>query len=158
MVNPKLFALVVVASLCHVASAEEVDLNGLEKKRPCTPLRTCGQCAFDSECGWCESSGRCVQGTQFGPIVGNCTEWHFTYCRDEPCLIYNGVGCSACIRDPFCGWCEDTGLCVEGTAGGPLTDDCIAWHPNDCPSEFRREDLIIPPKWTNKGGDPVQLL
>ena len=58
-----------------------VNVNGIEERTPCIPLTTCGQCAMNHECGWCETSNECLLGDDQGPLVGNCTDWHLTYCK-----------------------------------------------------------------------------
>merc|ERR1712048_155579 len=91
-----------------------LDVGGIEETHPCVPLRTCGQCAYDSECGWCQNIERCLPGNHIGPMLGNCTHWSSNYCKSEPCSAYDGVGCQACLRDPFCGWCGSSQSCLEG--------------------------------------------
>merc|ERR1712226_14236 len=75
-----------------------------------------------------------VAADVLGPSIGNCTQWNFNYCKDEPCSIYDGIGCESCIEDPFCGYCGSSGRCIEGTSNGPLMDECAGdWMLQDCP-------------------------
>eukprot|EP00301_Raphidiophrys_heterophryoidea_P018835 c382_g1_i1.p1 GENE.c382_g1_i1~~c382_g1_i1.p1 ORF type:complete len:165 (-),score=20.91 c382_g1_i1:126-584(-) len=142
---------VVVLALTGLASA--LDVSGIELSHPCKPIRACGPCAYDPDCGWCDSTEECLQGGELGPRVGNCTSWFFSFCKDEPCSAYNGVGCAACTLDPFCGWCESSGLCLEGTAGTPLFQECNIWLKSSCPTEAIVKPRRRPPVWSDRDGD-----
>jgi len=70
-------------------------------------MPNCKECLFwDSDCFWCESSGKC---REWGSIIG-CTAT--TTC---PCDVYDS--CSQCITDPNCLWCGGNLTCQNVNSG-----------------------------------------
>jgi len=101
----------------------------------CSSFDTCVSCTEQPECGFCETSATCLDGTINGPTNGmNCTNWLFDSCPQVPCEEY--TNCKSCIGDEFCGWCATTGLCMEGDEAS-LFGQCPDWRqtegiPCDC--------------------------
>ena len=50
-----------------------------------------------------------------------CADYHFSHCPAKgSCDMY--VSCTACIADPFCGWCASTNKCAEGVSDGVIAN------------------------------------
>jgi hypothetical protein len=80
---------------------------------------TCEECGADDQCGWCQSSGRCMPGNDLEPCSdgssSRCLSWMKGYCSATSCLAR--IFRSDCIEDGHCGWCEASGLCVAQKDG-----------------------------------------
>lgn len=63
------------------------------------------------------------------PFEGQCVKWDFSYCPGSPCKNY--FSCSGCTADPFCGWCHDTGACMEQADVGKM-GGCAALSTDYC--------------------------
>jgi len=97
----------------------------------CAARTECGACALDG-CGWCASSGRCVEGTSDGPSDGSCggSDWMPV---QGACLgaCAARTDCASCTATLGCGWCDGAG-CTRlsgdyfGAADGSCPED--AWH------------------------------
>eukprot|EP00298_Acanthocystis_sp_HF-20_P022568 c30570_g1_i1.p1 GENE.c30570_g1_i1~~c30570_g1_i1.p1 ORF type:complete len:188 (-),score=71.52 c30570_g1_i1:3-533(-) len=149
----RVICFVIALSLFSVCSG--LALKGIEEQNKCSPLGTCSQCAVDEGCGWCGSLQVCMPGDVTGPVYGNCTQWNFNYCRDEPCRAYDGIGCGACVADPFCGWCESTSSCLEGTSISPLFASCENWQKDTC-SLALPPALLYPMRLADKNATQVE--
>ncbi|EGD72476.1 laminin B1 [Salpingoeca rosetta] len=92
----------------------------------CTVHTTCGDCATQSGCVWCEGTQSCVSSatvtTEFA--FGQC----FRYAGEaSTCPILDcqdASECDDCLAMARCGWCADPGLngtgqCLQGTLAGP---------------------------------------
>merc|ERR1712226_890733 len=139
------------AALCVVALclASAAALEGIEEDMPCTPLQTCGECAFSHSCGWCDNIQTCLNGDVEGPEDGNCTQWSYNFCSGESCGGYAAYGCAACIMDPFCGFCAEGQECMEGSKEGPLIDSCPPglWFKDSCNVPEDSLTQAPRPKW-----------
>merc|ERR1712110_647701 len=151
-----LFAVLLVV----VVDGLSLGLRGIEENNECHRLDTCGKCAGVETCGWCASIQICMPGELIGPDYGNCTQWSYNYCKDEPCSYYESIGCESCINDPFCGYCGDEGRCLEGTTRGPLMDECSGgWLIDDCPPVNVTALLHpAPPGWYEDHNDTMESL
>lgn len=136
--------------------------GGGSSSDPCAWYVLCEACTADGEndCGWCDSSRTCSQGTGDGPNVGRCTDWQWWDCGGgsssgpDPCAIHTS-GCGACTDDwdNLCGWCASTSSCMQGTAGGPDDGSCANWDwlashcssGDSCSSHEDCEDCIYDP-------------
>jgi len=97
----------------------------------CVDIKSCGSCLAKYGCGWCGLTHECMQGNIDGPCFTNCTNtWEINLCTGEPCNTMGG--CAECLRDPFCGWCEDIGVCTEGSKESPLFGSCD-YYKFTCP-------------------------
>ena len=57
--------------------------------------------------------------TRIAPVTVHPFSYTKSACAD------NGDGnCIKCLSDPSCGYCVDTGLCLEGTEAGPIFGEC----------------------------------
>eukprot|EP00300_Choanocystis_sp_HF-7_P028105 c33481_g1_i1.p1 GENE.c33481_g1_i1~~c33481_g1_i1.p1 ORF type:complete len:229 (-),score=32.94 c33481_g1_i1:21-707(-) len=118
--------------------SDEVIASRVDIDRKCFQHSSCDEClAFTNQrdqtgCGWCASSKKCLPGNRAGPhgspSVFNCTQWDFGFCTGEPCSVYKS--CMSCVQDPFCGWCSEMALCMEGTNVAPLFHFCERWQPH----------------------------
>jgi len=45
------------------------------------------------------------------------------------------TGCSMCVGDLHCGWCQTNGQCVEGYVSGPQMGNCTDWDYAFCSGE-----------------------
>merc|ERR1711998_632487 len=112
--------LVALLALCLVSVA--VAQNPEPQK--CYIFNSCSSCLVFKECGWCASTGVCMNGNNLAPLTGNCTVWDYGICSGEPCSSYSN--CYSCSRDPFCGWGADTFQCMSGNFAGPTGGACPA--------------------------------
>lgn len=55
----------------------------------CDRLHTCGDCARNTSCGWCESDNKCVIGDSFGPASQLCERYSYNSC---PSLFFYSFG------------------------------------------------------------------
>ncbi|GIQ82964.1 hypothetical protein KIPB_004199 [Kipferlia bialata] len=91
----------------------------------CTEYTTCDTCTVTSYtdiCGWCASTGECVSGDGFGPLLGFCPDWRspgdVCYTAIERCRDQSTY--ASCTSTDDCGWCGDEkdteqgGLCYFG--------------------------------------------
>uniref|UniRef100_A0A8C6T4C4 Attractin-like 1a n=1 Tax=Neogobius melanostomus TaxID=47308 RepID=A0A8C6T4C4_9GOBI len=93
---------------------------------PCSHRTSCRNCTSQSmECMWCGSTQRCVETAAYVVSFpyGQCLEWQTQDCQAETCLGLHS--CSECLERVECGWCGDpsntgTGVCMEGSARGPM--------------------------------------
>eukprot|EP00298_Acanthocystis_sp_HF-20_P001623 c12037_g1_i1.p1 GENE.c12037_g1_i1~~c12037_g1_i1.p1 ORF type:complete len:177 (+),score=84.10 c12037_g1_i1:32-532(+) len=98
----------------------------------CARHTICKKCTEDIGCGWCATSGLCLDGNVLGSTNANCTMWEFAWCSGEPCVEH--ASCDSCNSDPLCGWCSSTQTCTEGAAQGPMFGDCPSdqWFGESC--------------------------
>jgi len=85
---------------------------------------SCPSCISTDSCGFCLDTGLCLTGDVNGPggNPNNCTDWFFLECPTSPCSAFHA--CKPCVKDPLCGWCLDTLLCMPGSISGPITGTC----------------------------------
>ena len=97
-----------------------------------TACETCTQ-APSGNCGWCESTRLCHEGSSSGPSTGSCSagwDWLSNECPATPAVTpvpYPGgcsslSSCESCTTNPACGWCGRDQVCQEGTG----TSHCAA--------------------------------
>ena len=112
----------------------------------CSGFTDCYDCTTASlgNCGWCQDSFTCSQGTATGPNSGTCTSWDWVSgdCPATPaptpdaCAQYSD--CYDCTTASLgdCGWCQDTYTCSQGTGTGPNQGTCTSWDwvSSDCPA------------------------
>lgn len=115
--------------------------GGAEAGAGCAAYSLCSTCQAhsvgatgDHDCVWCaDDGGHCVAATESGEkcsrkgLVLNDYCLHKENCHSTYSTAYT------CVSDGFCGWCPGGGLsgagvCVEGTATGPLTGFCQSWE------------------------------
>eukprot|EP00029_Vermamoeba_vermiformis_P006926 TRINITY_DN2850_c0_g1_i1.p1 TRINITY_DN2850_c0_g1~~TRINITY_DN2850_c0_g1_i1.p1 ORF type:complete len:445 (-),score=-3.38 TRINITY_DN2850_c0_g1_i1:57-1391(-) len=114
-------------------------------KMKCSEHKNCSTCTPDPSCGWCSSTGKCLDarldGT--GPCLnGSCPKyWNYKNCSEQ-CRSYDS--CDGCSVDPDCSWCSGgavptfdneplrTSFCVYGKIN-EFTHHCLAWHNVTCP-------------------------
>jgi len=74
--------------------------------------KNCSQCLIDPSCNYCVNVNNtsCEKKCMTGSMSLN-------FCPDINCglHIYN-----SCLIDTFCGWCNDSNTCLEGTINGPI--------------------------------------
>jgi hypothetical protein len=126
---------------CSVVSPDMCPIS----KMKCSLHKDCNTCTNDASCGWCSSTGKCLEarldGT--GPCLnGSCPKyWNYNNCSEQ-CRSYDS--CDGCTVDPDCSWCSGgavatfdseplrTSFCVYGKIND-LTHHCLAWHNVTCP-------------------------
>jgi len=102
----------------------------------CRSYLHCGACANDPKCGWCSNDHSCHAGGDYGAADGTCsgTDWSYHPAQCTDCNYY--TSCQACVSDPSCGWCENTGTCHSGTTYSPYDGACSgenwAWTQTSC--------------------------
>jgi hypothetical protein len=107
----------------------------------CNTGYDCSSCLAIDGCGWCDRVHSCLRGSiEHGPCTTNCTGWEMGVCPGQPCYLHRG--CSACLADPFCGWCSDTNICTEGALSGPLFGSC-SYSKTECPVLKQEETVGI---------------
>jgi len=75
-----IFSIVVVGLMLLSTIAALEKKNDLMNAN-CLNLTTCATCILGGNCGWCNSTGKCVPGTSSGPDQGSCSEWDWTSCQ-----------------------------------------------------------------------------
>lgn len=121
-------------------------LRGLSRsfgKKPtdrCAAAPGCEECLSksnaDFECGWCGTKKKCYEmspSTQ-GPMYGSCPpgHWHPETCP-ESCADKTKYGCSVCLTDPHCGWCNEDNTCRDGNMETPIDGStCSCWRWGNC--------------------------
>ena len=127
----------------------------------CSDFANCYYCinADMGGCGWCHDTGTCSSGTVSGPSDGQCRsggegappEWRWDSCSPPSVDSSSGSSppapsphcgqyrhCGSCTRSYSgeCGFCGDTGLCLQGDSDGPLGEATGCqnweWYPGDC--------------------------
>lgn len=113
----------------------------------------CSSCLTDKTgCGYCFSpstpqQGTCHSGSFRGPnnpaLCSDSNIWTTKGCptnNSQDCSLFDG-GCGECVNSPYCGYCEATGICEQGTLSGPSQGSCPkndwAFVLDDCPGTFR---------------------
>lgn len=114
----------------------------------CTQLASCELCLQSDSCGWCASTGRCLDADPFSPARRPASPQCFapawmhgmevaaTQCETAHCHSRSQSTCHG--LKPECGWCTQSGMCLPlsanalcGTGGwlgvGPNT--AAAWVP-----------------------------
>ena len=58
-----------------------------------------------------------------GPLYGSCPpgHWHPETCP-ESCADKTKYGCSVCLTDPHCGWCNQDNTCRDGNMEAPVDE------------------------------------
>ena len=94
-------------------------------------------CAGVSGCGWCNDQYRCTaNATACGMHVTDPSMCAASAppTAERPCGT--AISCNDCVSaGSSCGWCGDTGSCVEGSGSGPASGSCSAWSFNECPND-----------------------
>lgn len=90
---------------------------------------TCGECTANAGCGWCGSTGTCMEGGFTGPDSGSCADWDWSRaeCADID-VCGDASACGDCTDRLECGWCASSNTCMEGGPGGPDTGSCGDWE------------------------------
>eukprot|EP00301_Raphidiophrys_heterophryoidea_P000484 c10243_g1_i1.p1 GENE.c10243_g1_i1~~c10243_g1_i1.p1 ORF type:complete len:274 (-),score=37.60 c10243_g1_i1:540-1331(-) len=98
--------------------------NKAELKQSCS-YYSCTSCTAAVGCGWCNYSGTCSAGNQYGSTAAYCPtgSWNYYSCTD--CSSH--YSCSTCTAASTCGWCESTSTCSAGTSYGPNSGTCSSW-------------------------------
>ena len=58
-----------------------------------------------------------------------CGRWAADGCNMENCEDMSHMGCSHCVKNNKCGWCETSKQCMEGDRASPFT-------PHTCPGRY----------------------
>ena len=108
----------------------------------CNEHLSCTSCKTSESCVWCTVEQKCVNGDQYGPSDGDCTDYLYQECTYAGCEEYQE--CSTCIGDSNCGWCSIGHTCYEGTE--VLKSDCsfkYYYHSagnTNCPDYSQQEE------------------
>ena len=85
------------------------------------------------------------------------------------CRELTVAGCTVCLEDPNCGWCQTTRVCVRGQRSGPTIGNCTDWEyifcrsptPSPSPPPTPSPSPTPPPppprrasSWSQWGGNP----
>eukprot|EP00002_Diphylleia_rotans_P003435 TRINITY_DN1233_c0_g1_i1.p1 TRINITY_DN1233_c0_g1~~TRINITY_DN1233_c0_g1_i1.p1 ORF type:complete len:1014 (+),score=209.38 TRINITY_DN1233_c0_g1_i1:110-3151(+) len=79
----------------------------------CTVVTSCNSCDY-KECGWCESTGECLQGDILGPKGQSCGTWYYRACSTEVLAslgagyFVTGIFCLLAVINMYSAWAEDT--------------------------------------------------
>lgn len=109
----------------------------------CNEHLTCNSCKTSESCVWCTVEEKCVNGDEYGPLDGDCSDYLYQECTYAGCEEYKD--CNTCIGDSVCGWCNIGHICYEGTE--LLKGDCsfkYYYHSEgntDCP-EYSEEETV----------------
>jgi hypothetical protein len=118
--------------------------GGALRRTPCAHT-SCGECTAEEGCGWCASSGQCLQGNAFSPCAGGCKEhWTYGYCADTPCASH--ATCGDCLATAYCGWCAASQLCMAGSDANPLHLTCPAesYRFESCAAPIVNATTVVP--------------
>jgi hypothetical protein len=64
---------------------------------PCDKRLTCDECTSTGACGWCETSGLCIDGDTVGPADGTgCRAYHHLSCPSKSCTLLK-LYCLGCV-------------------------------------------------------------
>ena len=123
--------------------SEEEALALVDRNDPCAAHSSCGQCSLDQRCGWCAANSACQMGGPSGPKPpAVCVTWSKGFCETSKCGDYSH--CTACLADPYCGWCAaptddpseaQSGACMEGGSGGPGDAE------GECPDTWKHSPI-----------------
>lgn len=107
----------------------------------CGTHPSCGACRSTGECLWCPSTGRCIHSFLHDVMsfYGECADW-VSLSNTCPAGCAALSDCSSCTARPECGWCATTGVCLDGSFGGPaLNGSCPPgeWDFTSCPCQSR---------------------
>ena len=117
--------------------------GGQLRRKPCDH-QSCGACSAEEGCGWCASSGQCLQGNAVGPCGGGCREhWTYGYCAEQPCALH--ATCDDCLQTELCGWCASRQLCMAGSDAEPLHLSCPAdYRYQTCAGRIANATVVPP--------------
>lgn len=125
----------------------------------CLSVFGCGYCLTTQKCiaynnPPYQEVDECVNSGQFIKMsngdLGKC----FYLFSDDNC-----AQCVSTTTHGSCGWCESTGICMEGNKTGPFSQNCLAkdWIYNKrkcsksiCASSKNSDTCIHPCKWNQK--------
>jgi len=154
-------ALALLASGCILQPTETPDCASF----------SCDACLEHAGCGWCESTGRCVSGSSFGPDEAECllSSWRFTSCNRPPgavedCARHDDChGCLFALGDDTsgCAWCASTGACVpedQACSSGLRETEYDRCTDTDCEAQTTCGDCIesdVVCQWCDVGGGGV---
>eukprot|EP01126_Amoeba_proteus_P026083 TRINITY_DN2587_c0_g1_i19.p1 TRINITY_DN2587_c0_g1~~TRINITY_DN2587_c0_g1_i19.p1 ORF type:complete len:219 (+),score=29.81 TRINITY_DN2587_c0_g1_i19:202-858(+) len=103
----------------------------------CQYQTTCYECTYLTTCGWCgNATGRCLPGTDQGPIGHICSDWYFgEKCSEKSCRQHQD--CNSCIQSG-CYYCY--GRCGFYSEGDSCCTSCDACFVPVTPS--MNEDMV----------------
>jgi len=130
-------ALAVKADACSQFSSSETDSYW-------DAIGRCDSCTALSNCGFCVSTLKCIDGLESGPTDGSpCPAWSFggSDCPVVPnCGDY--VDCSSCASQEQCAWCASDNLCT--TMSEAFSKDCRGLvFELPCPANFVADNVIV---------------
>lgn len=102
----------------------------------CQVWTTCDQCRA-ADCDWCDmNGGSCVRSAL--ECDAHYRYWSSSASCPPPNDCDSHLGCSACIADPLCGWCDSPGSfghCVASSGGDDYADWCSGsdFYDSFCP-------------------------
>ena len=127
-------------NLLHVAQAIDLSCAQFSSKDSddyWTSVGRCQSCTDAKECGFCESTLQCLNGTLSGPTVdAQCSSWSF---ESSSCPLLPNCGdnldCTGCATQDQCAWCASENLCT--TISDAFARECrgLVFEP-PCPENY----------------------
>jgi len=116
----------------HQNPFRETDAEVEKRQAQGCGYATCADCTRNDYCGWCKSTGGCLQGTAAGPTyTAYCSiqNWQYYTCTDchsyYSCDTCSAITASSTTAKGACVWCESSYSCVEANPTyGARTADC----------------------------------
>ena len=123
--------------------------GSLPHKAPCEHSRE--QCLLAPQCGWCQSTDKCVSANEDGVCSGHCPDGQLLYSTAPSSYASQqgasraeyGAECSAqlacdrCTEQPSCAWCTAAGgqciRSIDGKMGECRTGKLVAHDSSKCP-------------------------
>eukprot|EP01119_Soliformovum_irregulare_P005559 TRINITY_DN17301_c0_g1_i1.p1 TRINITY_DN17301_c0_g1~~TRINITY_DN17301_c0_g1_i1.p1 ORF type:complete len:406 (-),score=12.90 TRINITY_DN17301_c0_g1_i1:8-1159(-) len=109
---------------CKIATANDATCKDT---CPCSNNADCDSCRSQPGCGWCSTSGSCVE------LAGNTCPLMTTSCN----VYCNKTGygsCDKCTATPGCSWCDDSATCLDSR----VQSSCFLTHqcPPSCDHKY----------------------
>jgi len=87
----------------------------------CETRKNCSACSSATHqnptqytCGWCGDTSACIEGNTTNGYKQTCQQWIYgTICPD--CPKYKSCYDCSFASGSFCGWCEDSQMCMSGS-------------------------------------------
>ena len=106
----------------------EAKVDELYEPATCHDLFDCESCIARDACGWCPSTGLCLEGSAAGcGSEESCPDFSYDECVGHTCI--NSKTCAECMMDEQCGWCQTTEECQYSTDFGNKDGCADFYHP-----------------------------